>query len=340
MATYGLAALLVLAYAAVAIAGGAWWDVSADTLLRLGGAHAPAIAAGEAWRLVTAIFLHGGLLHLAFNLIALVDFGSVLERRFGALRVLAVFFASGMSGFMASAAWHPGDVSIGASGAIFGLLGWWAVAAWRLGEFLPEPERRRRLTTLLTVVGVALGLGFVIPGIDNAAHLGGLLTGLALGELAMRRIRLLPLAATAIGGIVLAATLALPDGLAEAYRESKDFAARYSRFAQEDRAINQALLKLVEDSRSGRLSDAAGLKRLELDLIPRLARLSSELAGRPYRDPPVDATRARWARYAALRLEAVEGIRDAITGRRDDGIQVFEKKLSEAAAIARDATPR
>lgn len=340
MATRALAVLLFLVHAATGITGGDWWDVSADTLLRLGAAHGPAVAAGESWRLVTAIFLHGGLLHLGFNLVALIDFGGVLERRFGALRVLAVFLASGMAGFLASTAWHPDDVSIGASGAIFGLLGWWAMAAWKLGEFLPATERRRRLLTLLTVVGVALGLGFVIPGIDNAAHLGGLLTGLALGLLAVRRVRSVPLAALAVAGIVLAATLALPDRLVEAYRESKDFSARYARFSQEDRAISQALLKLGEDSRAGRLSDAAGLQRLERDLIPRLAELSAALAARPYADPQVDATRARWARYAALRLEAVEAIRDAITGRREDGVQVFERKMSEAAAIVRDATPK
>jgi rhomboid protease GluP len=183
-------------------------------------------------------------------------------------------------------------------------------------------------------------LGFVIPGIDNAAHLGGLVTGVSLGMLAMRQVRAVPLAALVVSCIVLTATLALPDRLVEAYRESRDFAVRYTRFAQDDHAINRSLLELVEDSRAGRISDAAGLLRLEQDLIPRLAAISASLAERPYVDPQVDANRARWARYAALRLEAVEAIRDAIAGRRDDGVRVFEKKMSEAAAIVRDAAPR
>jgi rhomboid protease GluP len=337
MTTRVLAALLVLAYAASAYVAGRWWDIPADDLLRVGGAYGPAIASGERWRIVSAIFLHGGLLHLGFNLLALADFGSVLERRFGALPVAAIFFASGMAGFLASTLWHPEDVSIGASGALFGLLGWWAIAAWRLGEFLPPQQKRRRLLTLLVVIGVALGFGFVVPGIDNAAHLGGLAAGLILGGVATFRLAAVPFAAIAVSALAWAGTGALPDALALQYREGQRFDVVYQAFARDDRALSQALLALGEESRTRKISDDAALAKLQTVLIPGLARLVQSLSSERYATPRLEAERQRWARYAALRLEAVEGIRDAMTGRRPDGAAIFERKMNEAARIARAA---
>jgi rhomboid protease GluP len=337
MTTRVLAALLVLAYVASAIASGHWWELPADDLLRIGGAYGPAIAAGESWRILTAIFLHGGLLHLGFNLLALGDFGSALERRFGAIPVAAVFLASGMAGFLASTLWHPEDVSIGASGGLFGLLGWWAVAAWRLGEFLPPQEKRRRLATLLVVIGVALGFGFVVPGIDNAAHLGGLVAGLLLGGVATLRLPAALSAAAAMAAIAWAGTGILPDSLARQHYEGKRFDALYQAFARDDRELSQALLALGEDSRAKRITDEAAFAKLQDVLLPAFARLAQSLANDRYETSRLEAERQRWARYAALRLEAVTGIRDAMTGRRPDGALVFERKMNEAARIARDA---
>lgn len=337
MTTRVLAALLVAAYVASAVVSGRWWELPADDLLRVGGAYGPAIAAGETWRIVSAIFLHGGLLHLGFNLLALSDFGSVLERRFGALPVAAVFLATGMAGFLASTLWHPEDVSIGASGALFGLLGWWAVAAWRLGEFLPPQEKRRRLATLLVVIGVALGFGFVVPGIDNAAHLGGLVAGLVLGGVATLRLAAAPFAAVAVAALAWAGTGTLPDSLARQHHESQRFDAVYQAFARDDRELSQALLALGEDSRAKRITDEAAFAKLQDVLIPGFTRLAQSMANDRYETPRLEAERQRWERYTVLRLEAVTGIRDAMTGRRPDGAVIFERKMNEAARIARAA---
>lgn len=337
MTTRILAVLLVGAYVASAIASGRWWDIAADDLLRVGGAYGVSIAGGERWRIVSAIFLHGGLLHLAFNLVALLDFGTFLERRFGSLPVAAVFLASGMAGFLASTLWHPETVSIGASGAIFGLLGWWAVAAWRLGEFLPPQQKRRRLLTLLVVIGVALGFGLIVPGIDNAAHLGGLAAGLVLGGVATASAGGALLASVAVAALSWAGTAALPEPLAREYRETKRFDSVYEVFARDDRALSQALIDLGENSRAKRISDQAAFAALQDVMIPGFARLSQSLANERFQTPRLEAERQRWARYAALRLEAVTAIRDAVTGRQPDGAAVFERKMNDAARIAREA---
>ena len=153
--------------------------VSGDALTAAGANFGPAIRAGEYWRLVTSMFLHGGLLHLALNGWALFQLGSLLELLMGPRRMLLVYFVTGIAGSLASATFTQ-KPSVGASGAIFGLLG--ALIAFLL-------RRRGALTAqgksiLMQLVGWAVinvVFGFSEPGIDNSAHLGGGAAGLLFG---------------------------------------------------------------------------------------------------------------------------------------------------------------
>lgn len=147
-----------------------------ETLFLLGSKWTPAILAGEAWRLVTASYLHGGLLHLVFNTYALMTLGPLIEEAFGARRLFVLYTLSGISGFAVSALLSQDIQSVGASGAIFGLLGFAIV----YGRFRSGPAGRdiaEQLSRWL-VYGVVM---FFIPGIDSYAHLGGLLPGALLG---------------------------------------------------------------------------------------------------------------------------------------------------------------
>jgi rhomboid protease GluP len=149
------------------------------TLIQFGAKYNPLIIAGEYWRLLTAIFIHIGLVHLFFNSYALYVFGTQVEQRFGHTRFLALYLLSGLGGAVASFVGNP-SLSAGASGAIFGLLGTIIVyyASYR-AEF--GERGRRQLTSLLVVAGLNLFWGLVNPGIDNLAHIGGLVSGLVLG---------------------------------------------------------------------------------------------------------------------------------------------------------------
>ena len=130
---------------------------------------------GEWYRLVTSMFLHGSLTHVAFNMLALWQLGSVLEPMLGRSRYLLLYFLSGLSGSFASLLFNDQYVtSIGASGAIFGLMGAYAVFA---------RSRRPWDTSILVVIGLNLVIGFVVPGIDWHAHLGGLAMGAAFGAI-------------------------------------------------------------------------------------------------------------------------------------------------------------
>jgi membrane associated rhomboid family serine protease len=129
-----------------------------------------AIAVGDQWfRLFSAIFLHAGLLHLAFNMYVLYLLGPSLERVLGHARFLTLFLVSGLGGSVASYAFSPiRTLSVGASGAIFGLMAAWIVVSRRLNA---------DATQVLVLLAINVALGFFLPGVDWRAHLGGAATG-------------------------------------------------------------------------------------------------------------------------------------------------------------------
>jgi rhomboid protease GluP len=173
--TYVLLAINVIVFLAMTIAGG-----STDTavLIRFGAKANALIAQGQVWRLLTSIFLHIGPMHLFFNSYALFVLGVEVERVYGSARFLTIYLLAGLYGSLVSFALGP-NLSAGASGAIFGLLGVMVAYFRRHRETFGE----RGLFSLLGVAGFNLVLGFTVPGIDNLAHLGGLVSGAILGWL-------------------------------------------------------------------------------------------------------------------------------------------------------------
>jgi len=132
-----------------------------------------AVAVNDEWyRLLTSVFLHGSWLHLAFNMYVLYVLGPPLERLLGHARFLALFLIAGLGGAVASYTFSSvNTVSVGASGAIFGLMGALVVAGRHL---------RADITQVLVLIGINVVIGFIAPGVDWRAHLGGLLTGAAV----------------------------------------------------------------------------------------------------------------------------------------------------------------
>jgi rhomboid protease GluP len=186
--TWVLLAVIVAVFLVETLLGG-----STDTgvLIRMGAKSTPLIAAGEYWRLFTSMFLHVGVMHLAFNGYALFVIGIELERLLGPGRFLSVYLLSGLFGSLASYAFSD-SLAAGASGAIFGIIG--AQAAF----FLVHRERlgtwgTRRLGNIALILVLNLVWGFSQPGrIDNLAHVGGLLAGVALGWVLAPRYELDP----------------------------------------------------------------------------------------------------------------------------------------------------
>ncbi|MBA3471473.1 MAG: rhomboid family intramembrane serine protease, partial [Herpetosiphonaceae bacterium] len=160
------------------------------TLINLGAKFSALIDLdGQWWRFLTAMILHGGLVHLAFNSYALYILGPEVERIYGAPRFAAIYLAAGLGGSVGSYVF--GDLfapSIGASGAIFGLLGALAAFAYSARETLGDTARRN-LRQIAGVAAINLFIGFALPGIDNYAHLGGLIIGIVVGLLLAPQLR-------------------------------------------------------------------------------------------------------------------------------------------------------
>lgn len=134
------------------------------------------IAAGEFWRLVTPIFIHGSVLHFVFNAYALYNLGREIEAFHGTFRFVLLFFYAGVGGVTLSMLFEPAP-SIGASGAIFGLIGAEAVLLYRNRRLLGE-RARRGLQNIIVIAGLNLLIGLQgAMRIDNWGHLGGLLGG-------------------------------------------------------------------------------------------------------------------------------------------------------------------
>jgi len=145
------------------------------------GANVATLSLGpQPWRMVASNYVHIGLLHIFFNMWCLWNLGRLAERIFDRWTYLLVYTASGIGGSLASLWWHPRGIGAGASGAIFGLAGA-LIAVLYLGKLpIAKEALKPTLKSLITFAAYNLFFGLV-PGIDNAAHLGGLGTGLGLG---------------------------------------------------------------------------------------------------------------------------------------------------------------
>ncbi len=133
----------------------------------------------EWYRLFTVALVHAGLMHLGFNMYALMVLGNPLEAAFGKNKMLIIFFISLLTGSLTSAYFaSPTSYSVGASGAIFGLFGALAIVGKRIGA-----DTR----SIYVIIGINFAIGFVLGGVDWKAHLGGLIGGLISAQLILNK---------------------------------------------------------------------------------------------------------------------------------------------------------
>jgi membrane associated rhomboid family serine protease len=207
--TYALIAINAVAYV-VAASGGGGLGRTTGSVVDKGDLYAYAVAHGEWWRIITSGFLHAGLLHIAFNMYFLYFLGTLLEPAIGKLRFGIIYFVSLIGGSFGCLLLSPNSATVGASGAVFGLMGA-AILAMRARGI--DPMQSGLGVTLL----LNLGITFVLPGISIGGHLGGLFAGGIVGylmfEVAERRripmnlvygVSVVLAIALAVGGVVIA----------------------------------------------------------------------------------------------------------------------------------------
>ncbi len=147
------------------------------------------VASGELWRLMASVFLHADLLHLALNMLALFGLGRLCEAVYGPSRFLALFVLTGLAGAVLSfggramAADEVASMSVGASGAVFGLMGAGVVYGRRFRRVLPAPVRQIFWKGLMPWIVLNVFIGITLPRIDNLGHMGGLFSGALLALL-------------------------------------------------------------------------------------------------------------------------------------------------------------
>ena len=164
----------VVMYIIVGIIGGNFLNFSATTLAMLGGNNLMLVQNGEVWRLLTSAFLHAGLIHLLVNMYSLVILGTQVETFIGKWKFLFIYLISAISGNLLSLVFSASNViSVGASGALFGLMGALLYFGYHYRLYLSEAIRNQ----IIPIIVLNLLIGFTISGIDNVAHIGGLIGG-------------------------------------------------------------------------------------------------------------------------------------------------------------------
>lgn len=187
-----------------------WFTIDPNVLLQAGANYKPLTLFGEPWRILTANFLHADGLHLFFNMYGLMVCGIYLESILGKWRFLVIYLLCGIGGAMASLWWHDQLVSVGASGAVFGLFGFMLIML--LHRFVEPAERKALLISFSIYLVLSLSAVFFTDYFDHAWHIGGLLTGAFLAQIIYPGLRTPALKftrtawATSITGVLLFST--------------------------------------------------------------------------------------------------------------------------------------
>lgn len=173
----------VAAYLLTAFLSGNIEQMDIRALVGVGALFGPAVLIeGQWWRLVSAMFLHGGITHLLMNMVSLYVVGRGVELYFKTSSYLIIYFFSGILGAMVSLIVHPQSVGVGASGAIFGLFGALAGFFWAYRERIGM-QSKAFMKDFGVIIVINAIFGLAVPAVDMSAHIGGLITGLVGGFL-------------------------------------------------------------------------------------------------------------------------------------------------------------
>jgi membrane associated rhomboid family serine protease len=175
--TMALIGVNVIVYL-ITVAQGAGINSPGGSLFNNWALFGPAVANGDWWRLLTAAFLHGSILHIAFNMFVLYVVGGAVESFMGPVRYLALYLVSGLAGSAGALVVNPTEVTVGASGAIYGIFGALLIIEYSQTGSLAGQA--------MTLIAINLALSFTIPGISWGGHIGGLIGGI-LATLSMSR---------------------------------------------------------------------------------------------------------------------------------------------------------
>lgn len=335
--TMVLIAANALFFVASAGMSGSLMQIASPVLLTLGANHAPLVMQGEVWRLVAAMFLHGGLLHIGFNMFALYQAGQIVERLFGAPGFLLLYLAAGIAGNVTSMWWNPQAVSVGASGAVFGVYG--ALLAYLRAQpgSMPMSVFAQIRSSTTAFIGFSLFAGFALPGIDNGAHVGGLIAGMAIGYgLAQpldsarslhlgspRALIALLLVALASGWMWQRVPHGQPSARMMRAPSDGGFGRAVAQLTVEEGLLVARTDGLLDNLRRSKIDAAQAADELRREVVPRWQAQVDAMSQLHVPDGLMEQRRQQLVRYAELRRDAQIALADAI--------QTNDKSRMEAA---------
>ena len=323
-----------LTYALIAANVGVWLvtlalghDIAHPTptqLFDVGGNFGPATLGHDPWRLLTSMFLHGGVLHLTMNMLALAPTGRQVETLYGRPGMGAIYLIAGLLGALTSAMRGAG-VSVGASGAIFGLFGAFGGFLLRHRSRLEPNAARAALRSVGMVLAINLFISLSIPGIDMAAHLGGLVGGAATGWALEHQPKAWSMLrrALVVGGIgastLVGVSYVVPAG------QQHDVPLVVERYAEaEDRAID-GFNQLADRRRAGEIDDAQRADAIEREVLP-----AWRAAYQAMEEGALDSEWSKLRQRSGARLAAMAGfaaaLRSGDRAAQDRHFQVLSSK--------------
>jgi rhomboid protease GluP len=339
--TYALIAANLVMFGVELVAGADLIDPTPQQLLAVGADVAPFTTDGEWWRLVTAMFLHFGLLHIAANMVCLYQ-ARVVELLFGRAPFAVIYLLAGIVGGIASMARHPLTVSAGASGAVFGIFGAFGGFLVVRRSSMPQDVWRRTSKGMLMFVAINAAIGLSVPRIDLTGHIGGLVVGFLIGIAFLWRTsgdqpsRGRTLMVAGIGlAVAIASTFAIP----HTSRLGYDVVLALPLLERIERVETACIDKVNEiksRERAGQIDDANMAMELERDVLVPWRAMRSELVGAAvsgWMRPWFDAVKT----YVALREESWNTLVAALHATGDDKKAKLALHVLQEQAVQRAA---
>jgi membrane associated rhomboid family serine protease len=319
--------------------------MGAPQLISWGANFAPLTLHGQWWRLLSALFLHGNLPHLLFNMWALWNVGRLTEGLYGKWAHAFLYFACGALSGLASIVWDPSRATLGASGAIFGIF-----AAFIIFSLHPRSRVAVKVPPALWISTLVFALynlvaGFFTPGIDNAAHVGGAISGLVLGACLVQPLtaearRRFPvksmLAAAAAMAVGVIAAVWQASGLGDQLTAPERYLRTHLWYVNGEAESLREWQKIAVEAGSGQLSSIAVGERFKREIVP-FWETASERLKKEGTSLPADERRygALVAEYSRLRLEWARAVVDAAQASESRASDVTQYEKDSNLAVAR-----
>ncbi len=337
--TPSLVAANLIVFVALAIVSRRLGAFDLPVMLSWGANFGPITVNGQWWRVVTALFLHLNALHVLLNMWALWNIGRLTERLYGNWIYAFLYLASGVLASLTSVAWDPSHVSVGASGAIFGLFGSFLAFLARPGNKVPVQIARAYWLSALAFVAFNLLSGMAQAGIDNAAHVGGLISGFVLGWVLARPLgvderRNLPVrqmfAATLVTAALAFAGVWHVVGLGAQLTSSEQYFRDHAWYSNGESENLRTWQTIANQAAAGTISDAELGRQFEKDIVPFWKTADERLKAESGQGPTDQAETATLvASFVSLRRQWASAIVEGTKAPTQDAMQNVLRLMEE-----------